>query len=172
MTNKKERMRFLYNETAHHYDKRYTDIQGKKYVSIMEKLQIEGNILDVGGGTGLFSRMMTNIVDVLDLSFELLRLGMKRVKTGNWIAGDGENLPFRNNSFQTIVSFSALQNFPDRDKGISEIKRVLAKKGRFALTVLGKTMSRVDLFAMLQKQNLSFEEVEIPIEDIGVIGQK
>ncbi len=169
---KKKRIRFLYNETAPHYDKRYTDIQNEKYRAALEKLKVRGKILDIGGGTGLFSQFISETVDVLDLSIELLKVGMEKNKGGNWIAGDGESLPFRDGAFDTVVSFSAVQNFPDRKKGVLEIKRVLLQhNGRFALTVLAKTMTKEELHSILSEAKLDFEELDISLEDIGVVGQ-
>lgn len=170
MIGKKERIRFLYNETAPHYNERYVEIQKAKYNAIIEKIQLEGQILDVGGGTGLFSCITELPTDIVDISDELLRIGAQNVDGGNWVAGDGENLPFRKHAYKSVVSFSALQNYPDRKKGMSEILRILCNGGKFAITALSKTLSEEELKSLLE--GTDYELVDIPLEDVGAVGKK
>ena len=59
-----------------------------------------------------------------------------------------ENLPFKNNSFDKVVSLTAIHNFDDISKSIKEIKRV--GKRYFGFSVLKKS----------SKFNLIQEEIQ------------
>ncbi len=173
MEQKKERMRFLYNETATHYDDRYLPIQSQKYQYVLKKIELqEVRTLDVGGGSGLFARLTGRITDVVDISVGLLAQGVPHCSECNWIAGDGENLPIRKGAYGVVVSFSALQNYPDRKKGLLEMLRVLDKSGILVVTALGKSMDWKELETLAKGVGMNFDRLDLPIEDVGIVGGK
>jgi ubiquinone/menaquinone biosynthesis C-methylase UbiE len=57
---------------------------------------------------------------------------------------DVENLPFDDASFDTVVDTFSLQSYYDRNKAISEIKRVLKPQGK--LLVIGRGASTISLY--------------------------
>src|SRR6056297_2005250 len=75
----------------------------------------------------------------LDIAFGMLRQYREKLKekTGiqnyklegknniHFICCDGEYLPLRNERFDQIFSFTAIQNLPDIHKGLEEIKRTM-----------------------------------------------
>ncbi len=68
-----------YNETAEHYDRRYSEIQQVKYKIIMDKITIEPQykILDIGCGTGNFYQFLKDIKCpkfAIDFSFVSLKI--------------------------------------------------------------------------------------------------
>lgn len=93
-----------------------------------------GNVLEVGFGTGVnlkhydFSSIQ---------SFTALDLDSKKELTPKtnypitYINGEVENLPFEDNSFDTIVETLVLCSVKDMNKAISEIFRVLKPGGTF-----------------------------------------
>lgn len=106
------------------------------------------SILDVGCGTGLFTRMIskrtTNYVGV-DLSQEMLKEAL--LKTGaigkaaetNFLRADASNLPFKIQSLGAVVSVGmVLPHLASYGQGLSEISRVLCKGGRFILEIDNK----------------------------------
>ena len=95
-------------------------------------------ILDIATGRGaLFKEMVKHVktesqIICTDLSFIVLkydRLRAKKINPGakvNYITCDATNLPFKNNTIDTAVSFYGIQNMLDlAADGIREAKRVL-----------------------------------------------
>lgn len=64
-----------------------------------------------------------------------------KIKLGNeynYIVASGENIPFRNNYFDTIVAHHVLFYFHDIDKGLNEICRVLKHHGTLYCSTYSK----------------------------------
>ena len=51
----------------------------------------------------------------------------------DFIKGDGEAMPFKNNSFDVVTVSFGVRNFETLEKGLSEILRVLKKGGLFII---------------------------------------
>lgn len=110
-----------YNETASGYNELHGEEQRTKLGIIKENTQIKNEdlLLDVGCGTGLSSDFDCLVVGI-DPSLELLKQNKKAIK----IQAAGENIPFKDGSFDVVVSLTSLHNFNDIEKGMDEIKRV------------------------------------------------
>lgn len=99
-------------------------------------------VLEVGGGLGTdhiqFAKAGAKTFD-LDLAKGHLKLAKERFSqsnfSGNFIYGDAELTPFKNNSFDAVYSFGVLHHTPDTQKSIEEIFRVL-KQGGEAMIML------------------------------------
>jgi len=121
-----------------------TDIKWRKKVLQLIGDSKPASILDIATGTGdlalLFAKNLNakNIVG-LDLSEGMLSMARKKVTNTpleekvTFIKGDSEALPFEDNSFDAITVSFGIRNFETLDKGLSEIKRVLAPGGRFVI---------------------------------------
>tara|TARA_Y100000310_G_C20702985_1_gene831825 strand:- start:12549 stop:13016 length:468 start_codon:yes stop_codon:yes gene_type:complete len=109
-----------YTKIAKSYNELHGEEQAKKMVVIKSLISPKKNesLLDVGCGTGLSSDWDCQVVGV-DPSFGLLKQNEKPT-----VQGFGESLPFKDNSFDYIISVTALGNFFDVDKGLREMKRV------------------------------------------------
>ena len=89
-----------------------------------------GRVLDLGAGPGVLAEALGDTpADVisLDLSAEMVRHAGQR--SPRVLAGSSLELPFPDESFDTIVARSLLHHLPDVDKGISEMARVLRPGG-------------------------------------------
>lgn len=103
----------------------------------LANLNRESNILDVACGTGVLSCMAAKSVahvDALDFSEDMLkdfhnRIGKREIKNIELIHGDGQALPFADNTYHHSFSLFGLMFFPDRVKGFSEMYRTLKKGG-------------------------------------------
>lgn len=97
--------------------------------------------LEIGANAGHTSYMVANTFGAdgfaLDLSADALRYGaMLRERWGMTrspvrVAGDGANLPFRDGSLRMVMAFQTVTQFPDIERLIQEVHRVLAPGGLF-----------------------------------------
>jgi ubiquinone/menaquinone biosynthesis C-methylase UbiE len=86
---------------------------------------IRGNtILDVGCGTGLVTRQLSNVVGIDINRWNLLRSSLDCVQS------DAERLPFMPASFDTAVCTEILEHLDNPEKVLREILRVLVPGGR------------------------------------------
>lgn len=149
-----------YDSTADIYNERYGDIQEEKYHLMLQDVSLKKPILDLGCGTGMLREFLKTPMVGVDISFEMLR----KSKEKN-VNADLENLPFRDNSFATILSFTAVQNLDSADAALLEVKRVLKPKGTFVLTILSKFAGKLDVI----EKYFQITEMKICGEDMGLI---
>ncbi len=95
-----------------------------------------GRILEVGSGTGANLDKLKKDADITltDPDSMMLKLLEKKMSglgiNGKAKRAAAENLPFPDNSFDTVVSTLVLCSVNDLEKSISEIKRVLVPGGK------------------------------------------
>ena len=100
-------------------------------------------VLDVACGTGVLTAEAarragsTGNVTGLDLSPEMLAVAARLRPELRWQQGNGEALPFPDQSFDAVVSQFGLMFFPDKVAGLREMRRVLVPGGRLAVAVWG-----------------------------------
>jgi SAM-dependent methyltransferase len=101
--------------------------------------QAAGDTLEVAIGTGLnLAHYDANVrLTGVDLSPEMLALAQTSTRdlglTVDLKAGDAQDLPFADQSFDTVVCTYALCSVPDEARAIAEMKRVLKPGGRLIL---------------------------------------
>ena len=144
--NKKEQVEKMFDAISENYDGLNrvisfgTDIKWrKKVLAIIIDHQPE-SILDIATGTGDLAikfaekTSATKIIG-LDLSEGMLSIARKKVadtelkNTIEFIKGDSEALPFKDNMFDAITVSFGIRNFENLEKGLSEILRVIKPKG-------------------------------------------
>jgi len=89
-------------------------------------------VLDVGcGGGGALALAARSGAAVygLDASKELVSIAASRVN-GTFVAGEMEELPYSDATFDVVLTANGLQYASDRLKAASEIRRVLKRGGR------------------------------------------
>ena len=98
---------------------------------------VEGRVLEIGIGTGSnldFYPESVSEIDAIDpnpgmekqLRAKLLK---KKIKV-NFLIGSAEQLPYENETFQTVVSTLTMCSIPNLQKALSEISRVLTPNGK------------------------------------------
>ncbi len=97
-------------------------------------------ILDIGAGTGWFSQELEKYFKAsvfgIDSARDMVNLANSK-KGLKVLQAEAENLPFKNESFDCLVSNLALQWVIDLDFAIAEAARVLEKRGRFYFSCFG-----------------------------------
>jgi SAM-dependent methyltransferase len=66
--------------------------------------------------------------------------------TLSWVRGDGEQLPFRDESFNWVITNGVLNLFPDKPVLLGEIHRILEPSGRFVCADLCSGSALPDYF--------------------------
>lgn len=144
----KQQARLAFERAAATYDEAAA-LQSEVGDRMLERLDLvrlqPTRVLDLGAGTGEFSKALlkryrkANVV-ALDIALNMLRHTQNR---GGWlrkpacVCGDGEYLPFANDSFELIFSNLMLQWCMDLEPVFTELRRVLAPGGLLMFTTFG-----------------------------------
>lgn len=100
-------------------------------------------ILDMGCGAGYGSYLMSGAargVTGVDLSEEAVAHAARRYRASNLRYGTGDvtSLPYRDGTFEAIVSFEVIEHLPEPENLVVEAKRVLADDGLFVVSTPDK----------------------------------
>jgi ubiquinone/menaquinone biosynthesis C-methylase UbiE len=100
-----------------------------------------GRVLDVGCGTGrLAARIRRELHPAAavgcDFSQGMLHQAAQADSVLPWVRADALRLPFRDGSFDAVVSTEAFHWFPDQDAALAEFFRLLAPKGRLLVALI------------------------------------
>ena len=141
-----------YNQIADGYNELHSEEQSSKLSIIKSCIKTgkDTKILDVGCGSGISSRFDCFVVGV-DPSIELLKQN-----SHSKILSVAENLPFKSNSFDYVISVTSIHNFRNIKKSIDEIKRV--GRENFVFSVLRKSV-KFDFIKRLIQKNFKVENV-------------
>ena len=115
--------------------------------------QAKGLTLDAGCGPGGLNRFLKNTV-FLDFSRVALTKrwqGRKRVR----ILASVENMPFQPNVFDTVIASEVIEHTDNPNKFMSEVYRVLKKRGKFLFTFPWHELSRTHKHKKITKRKLS-----------------
>lgn len=139
---KKEKSRANFDRSADTYDTSSAyKFPRQCHPHILREIEtIEYNsFLDVGCGTGvilwnLYGKNPAAQYCGLDISENMLSRARERLGTkANLTLGDSENLPYEDNTFDAVSCSESFHHYPNPQKALSEIKRVLKSKGKFVL---------------------------------------
>lgn len=118
---------------------------------------VPDSVLDVGCGTGLLTGRIRHELRRprtvgCDFSAGMLRRAARNHPGLALVRGDAMRLPFRDGSFDAVVSTEAFHWFPDQDAALRELFRVLAPKGRMLIALVNPSaewLSRASRLASL-----------------------
>ena len=101
-----------------------------------DQVKLKSPVLDLGCGWGEFAGVAFNRlemgVDINDEDLQKAKDG-KRYKNLKW--ADARELPFKKNTYGSVVSVSVMEHIEGGEKVISEVHRVLKKNGLFVFSV-------------------------------------
>lgn len=125
----------FYNATAASYRELYTEEQIRKYNLALKALRTTpvGIVLDVGCGQGLFLQRISedSLLRVgVDASLKMLEEAKEVTgSVADFLCADADHLPFRERVFDSVFSFTLLQNMPDPSFTLCEMLRIAGRSG-------------------------------------------
>ncbi len=168
----KEQVREMFNSIAPKYDLLNhvlsvgIDISWRKKVIRIIENYPHKFILDVATGTGdlaiaAATKLNPEKVTGVDIAAEMLRyqeIKLEKRNLNNLIElrlGDGESLPFDDNSFDVVMVAFGVRNFENLQKGLAEMYRVLKKEGLIVILEFSKPVK----FPVKQLYNFYFTRI-------------
>jgi ubiquinone/menaquinone biosynthesis C-methylase UbiE len=115
-------------------------------------------LLDVGCGPGLAAQVAAHrgaCVSGLDAAEASLAIARKRTPDGDFCAGEMEELPWPDDTFDVVTGFNSFQFAADPAIALGQVRRVTRPGGRVALVIWGGpddceiTATAAALFALL-----------------------
>ena len=151
---------------------------GQNLIDSLPTWSGDGFILDVGAGTGHFSRILQDVypsarVVALDIAEGMLRCARERF-LGECVGGDAEVLPVAAGSIDLIFSNLAIQWCASPVTAFREFHRVLRPGGYLLFSTFGprtlqelrRAWAQVDAFSHV----IEFHEVKILQDSLSVAG--
>lgn len=130
-----------YDEKKAFLDSFENNILGRFFQELKGK-----KVLDVGCGTGRtisdLKKAGANVVGV-DPSEEMLKIAKKKFSSVEMFAGEIENLPFEDESFDVVVTLFVIAHLKTLDKAFQEIYRVLKPGGVFIVSNINQKKAPV-----------------------------
>jgi SAM-dependent methyltransferase len=104
-------------------------------------------VLDLGCGTGWATRILARLVDGspeagqvigIDVSDEMVRRARAHSRDFDnvmYVWGSVTEIPWEENYFDKVLSIESFYYYPDQDRALSELFRVLAPRGRLFILI-------------------------------------
>jgi SAM-dependent methyltransferase len=138
--NKKSTIQEIYNRLADtEYDKNSNAYFADRRSKILAEYA-KGLILEVGAGTGLVTEKLREKgkVVAVDLSINMLRILKTKYPNVIAIAADAEQLPFKDNLFDSVIASECIYYFEDPEKFIKDLKKMIKDSGIIAISSFSK----------------------------------
>jgi len=136
------------NENKYFTRSELLDVERKHMVRRLKKISEEvdwGKVLDIGSAHSYIYRLFLNRKDVeyhgLDINKERVEYMNKTYPDIDTQLGDGEHLPYKNNSFDYIIIGELIEHIGNVENFLKECKRVLKRGGK----LIGTTPNAVEL---------------------------
>jgi len=112
------------------------------------ELRAGERVLDLGCGTGWATRLLARLVGEgpegfgqvvgLDISDEMIRQARKQsaeFENIMFVHGASDRIPWEENFFEKVLSVESFYYYPDQDRTLAELFRVMAPSGRMFLLI-------------------------------------
>jgi len=143
----------MYKQIARSYNELHKEEQLAKLNIIKNNLKIIPPLLDVGCGTGISTDFFKVKSTGIDNCEEMIKQGKN-----NLIKADAEKLPFKDKTFNTVISVTAFHNFKNMEKALKEIIRV-SKNNNICVTFLKKS-KKLNQFKEILNKYFKYKEIE------------
>ena len=136
-TEETQRLRDIWEKSAERYDKQMNWFDRRVFAGGREWLaaRAKGKVLEVAIGTGRNLRYYPKDIDLVGIDLSPATLEKARDRAGELgmdvelREADGQDLPFEDDAFDTVIAGLCMCNFPDPLMAVGEIKRVLKPGG-------------------------------------------
>ncbi len=162
---KKDSIRF-YDTTAASYEELYGKEQENKYKIALKTVEAAtlGTVLDVGCGAATFLQKIIGVSSLrvgVDLSLNMLSNETEMdVPSTHLLCADADYLPIRDGIFDSVFTFTLLQNMPNPRSTFLEMFRVLRRNGIIIATwPIGSNLI-IEVSQWFKDSGKSFREVE------------
>lgn len=109
------------------------------YRWVLDRLSARrGTLLDVACGEGhmvVWAQQHGLSGYGIDFSMTAIQTASTISRSGRVLVGNGEVIPFADNTFDFVTNLGSLEHFADPSRGLGEMKRVLRPGGRIGLLV-------------------------------------
>lgn len=126
----------IFNEIAERYDQTIALINSLDDWVYTRNLPIKrDNVLEIGCGSGHLLKVLSNYFREccgIDSSKKMIELAQKKDSRFKLIVGNAEELPYRDEYFDYVVSHTTFHHL-NQKKATEEVKRVLKRGGKFVL---------------------------------------
>lgn len=159
-----------YDQISEGYEELHKEEQEAKLSRIKANISIKPSytLLDVGCGTGITSKFDCDVTGA-DPALKLLeKAGKNSLK--KMVCAEAEHLPFKSNSFDIVISVTAIQNFHDIKQGLEEIKRT--GRDLFVLTFLKRSEKKYIIIEHIKKLFKVQKEIEEDKDMIFIAGKR
>ena len=142
-----ENVKDQYDKFAVEYHKKLLDpttsfwntyIERPAMASLLKDVVVNKKVLDMGCGSGLFTRMLkdwgANVVGE-DLSDGLLQIARTENPDINFTQANANNMPYTKGSFDIVTSSLVVHYFEDLKSVFLEVNRVLKPSGKFVFSM-------------------------------------
>ena len=128
----------------------FQDVRWRRQVIKLARLTSASRLLDLGSGTGDLAREAIAQVPGLkvaaaDFTYEMMRVGAQTVGPLDFSTPDALRLPFKDATFDAVVSGFLMRNVIDVHKALQEQYRVLKTGGR--IVILDTTRPKKNLLS-------------------------
>jgi ubiquinone/menaquinone biosynthesis C-methylase UbiE len=128
-------------------------------------------VLDAGAGTGISTAVIrectgpSGFIVAQDLAEDMLHRAAVRQADSSvtFVGSDIQILPFRNESFDKVLCFSAFPHFPDQKKALTEMNRVL-KRGGKVLVLHASSHEKLNAFHASLEGPVRHDVLPSPVE--------
>jgi demethylmenaquinone methyltransferase/2-methoxy-6-polyprenyl-1,4-benzoquinol methylase len=156
---RKQYVQKMFNDIAHRYDllnhllSGGTDIYWRRKAISKLSIPPDSLVLDIACGTGDLAfttqKLKKSNVIGLDIATKMLVLAKqktidkKKADKINFLAGDGENIPFADGSFDAVTVAFGVRNMGDVKKNLSEMSRVIKSGGELIILEFSTPKSKL-----------------------------
>jgi SAM-dependent methyltransferase len=123
-------------------------------IDILKSHIHKGLVLEIGCSRGFFLQEGKNQgyqTYGIDISLSSLKSGKKINPENNFIRGDGECIPFKNETFDAIVAIHSIEHMPNPLQVIQESFRMLKLNGILIIITPNKESIILNLFSRFMK---------------------
>jgi len=155
-------MKIGYDKISKGYDELHGEEQLSKLNIIKNQIRPkpDAKLLDVGCGTGLSSNLDAKLKIGIDNNLNMLKSNNQLIK----VCGGAEYLPFEDDTFDIVISLTAVHNFQDYSKAILEMKRVC--NGLVIISLLKRSKNFEAIEASIKHTIPVFNEADHPHDRI------